>query len=79
LILTVLTVLFIDRSYSAPFGHLVGELVLFAAILVLVGLLVWIRRLSQPVPAQRFLAPAAERHATPTAGTAVLSRREAQI
>lgn len=62
-ILVVLTGVFADRSYSAPYGAPVGELVLLAAMALLVGLLVWIRRLSQPAPSERFLATAAERRA----------------
>jgi Flp pilus assembly protein TadB len=80
LILIVLAIVFLDRSYATPYGSLLGEAVLFAAMLVMVGLLVWIRRLSQPAPPERLLAPAAERRARQDAGAhTAVARREASL
>jgi len=56
LIAIVLVVVFANGAYARPYGQLVGQLVLFAATLMLVGLLVWIRRLTLPVRRRRFLA-----------------------
>jgi Flp pilus assembly protein TadB len=58
LIAIVLVVVFANSAYARPYAQLVGQLVLFAATLMLVGLLVWIRRLTMPPRRRRFLAPA---------------------
>jgi Flp pilus assembly protein TadB len=58
LIAIVLLVVFANNAYARPYGELVGQLVLFAATLMLVGLLVWIRRLTLPPRRRRFLAAA---------------------
>jgi len=55
LIAVVLVVVFANAAYARPYGDLVGQLVLFAAMLLLVGLLAWIRRLTQPARQHRFL------------------------
>ena len=55
LIALVLVVVFANGAYARPYGDLTGQLVLLAATLLLVGLLVWIRRLTQPPPRRRFL------------------------
>ncbi|MEV4212577.1 type II secretion system F family protein [Micromonospora sp. NPDC049662] len=59
-ILSVVTLvlLFSNRTYMAPFGTILGQLVLLLSITVFVGLLVWIRRLSQPTRVPRLLARA---------------------
>jgi Flp pilus assembly protein TadB len=59
LIAIVLIVVFSNAAYARPYGQLVGQLVLFAATLLLVGMLAWIRRLTQPPRRRRFLSPAA--------------------
>lgn len=59
LIAIVLVVVFANNAYARPYGQVVGQLVLFAATLMLVGLLAWIRRLTLPPRRRRFLAPAA--------------------
>ncbi|BCB74504.1 hypothetical protein GCM10022251_74260 [Phytohabitans flavus] len=48
--------LFANAAYARPYGDLVGQLVLFAAMLLLVSLLAWIRRLTQPARQHRFLS-----------------------
>jgi Flp pilus assembly protein TadB len=58
LIAIVLIVVFANSAYAKPYGDLVGQLVLFAATLLLVGMLAWIRRLTQPPRRRRFLASA---------------------
>jgi len=58
LIAIVLVVVFSNSAYARPYGQVVGQLVLFAATLMLVGLLAWIRRLTLPPQRRRFLAPA---------------------
>jgi len=67
LIAIVLIVVFANSAYARPYGQLVGQLVLFAATLMLIGLLAWIRRLTLPPRRHRFLAPAttADQVATP--------------
>lgn len=55
LIAVVLVVVFANAAYARPYGDLVGQLVLFAAMLLMVGLLAWIRRLTQPARQHRFL------------------------
>lgn len=60
LIAIVLVVVFSNGAYAKPYGDLVGQLVLLAATLLLVGLLAWIRRLTQPPRRHRFLASAAD-------------------
>jgi Flp pilus assembly protein TadB len=59
LIAVVLIVVFTDSAYAKPYGTVLGQLVLLAATLLLVGLLAWIRRLTQPPKRGRFLAGAA--------------------
>lgn len=59
LIAVVLVVVFADSAYARPYAALVGQLVLFAATLLLVGLLAWIWRLTQPPKRRRFLTSAA--------------------
>jgi Flp pilus assembly protein TadB len=59
LIAVVLVVVFTDSAYAKPYGTVLGQLVLFAATLLLVGMLAWIRRLTQPPKRSRFLATAA--------------------
>ena len=79
LIAVVLVVVFANTAYAQPYGDLVGQLVLFAAILLLVGMLAWIRRLTQPPQRRRFLSPTAAtapgRDHTPTAAVAPESVR----
>ncbi|SNT65711.1 MULTISPECIES: type II secretion system F family protein [Asanoa] len=53
-----LVLLFSNRTYMAPFATVLGQLVLLLSITVFIGLLVWIRRLSQPTRVPRLLAPA---------------------
>lgn len=55
LIAVVLVVVFTNTTYAKPYGTVVGQLVLLAAILLLVGMLAWIRTLSQPARVVRFL------------------------
>lgn len=55
LIAVVLVVVFTNTTYAKPYGTLVGQLVLLAATLLLVGMLAWIRTLSQPARVVRFL------------------------
>ncbi|MBN1171061.1 MAG: type II secretion system F family protein [Micromonosporaceae bacterium] len=64
LIAVVLVVVFANSAYATPYGDAVGQLVLFAATLLLVGLLAWIRHLTQPPQRRRFLI----RPAAPAAG-----------
>lgn len=73
----VLVILFLNSAYARPYGMLVGQLVLAATMLVLAGLLAWVRLLTRPPRQGRFLAPAAQRR--PEAGTdtsAASGRRE---
>jgi Flp pilus assembly protein TadB len=80
LIVIVLIVVFANSAYAKPYGQLLGQLVLLAAGLLLVGMLVWIRRLTQPPRRRRFLAPASAR--TPggsTAPHAAPTRTEATV
>jgi tight adherence protein B len=58
LIAVALITVFANGAYARPYGHLVGQLVLLAATLMLVALLVWIRRLTLPPQRSRFLARA---------------------
>lgn len=58
LIAVVVVLLLADVSYSRPYGQLLGQMVLLSVGLLIVGLLVWIRRLTQPVRYGRFLPPA---------------------
>jgi preprotein translocase subunit SecD len=60
LIALVLIVVFSNGAYSQPYGDVVGQLALFAATLLLVGMLVWIRRLTQPPKRRRFLGVAVD-------------------
>lgn len=57
----VLALLFANNNYMAPFATVLGQLVLAVCITVFVGLLIWIRRLSQPTPVPRLLAGAESR------------------
>ena len=56
LIAIVLVVVFANSTYAKPYSQLVGQLVLFAATVLLVGLLAWIRHLTQPPRRRRFLS-----------------------
>ncbi|GLI00890.1 type II secretion system F family protein [Phytohabitans aurantiacus] len=67
LIAIVLIVMFSNGAYAQPYGDVVGQLVLFAATLLLVGMLVWIRRLTQPPQRRRFLGSADDAHNGPVA------------
>ncbi|MEU1812973.1 type II secretion system F family protein [Micromonospora aurantiaca (nom. illeg.)] len=51
----VLALVFANNTYAAPFAKPLGQLVLLLCITVFVGLLVWIRRLSQPTRVPRLL------------------------
>ena len=55
LIAIVLVIVFANPTYAKPYGNLVGQLVLFAATVLLVALLVWTRHLTQPTRRRRFL------------------------
>jgi Flp pilus assembly protein TadB len=55
LIAVVLVVIFANTAYAQPYGTALGQIVLFAATLLLVALLVWIRRLTLPPRRRRFL------------------------
>jgi tight adherence protein B len=57
----VLVLLFANNTYMAPFVTILGQVVLTLCISVFVGLLVWIRRLSQPTRVPRLLAGAESR------------------
>ncbi|MER7278039.1 type II secretion system F family protein [Dactylosporangium sp. NPDC000244] len=57
----VLAVLFLSSAYARPYGMLVGQLVLAANMLVLAGLLAWVRLLTRAIRHGRFLVPAAQR------------------
>jgi len=56
LIAVVLVVVFANNAYAQPYATLLGQLVLFAATLLLVAMLTWIRRLTQPPRRSRYLA-----------------------
>jgi Flp pilus assembly protein TadB len=58
LIAVVLVVVLSNRAYAQPYGTVVGQLVLLAATLLLVAMLAWIRRLTQPAKQPRFLTTA---------------------
>jgi Flp pilus assembly protein TadB len=75
LIAVVLVVVFTNTAYAKPYGTLVGQLVLLAATLLLVGMLVWIHALTQPARIPRFLAggTAASAEEPERASSAVLS------
>src|SRR5262249_30343897 len=78
LIAIVLIVVFANAAYAKPYGQVVGQLVLFAATLLLVGMLAWIRRLTQPPRRRRFLGPAASTsHSDPVIAPAPAHQREA--
>ena len=78
LIAIVLIVVFSNAAYAKPYGQVVGQLVLFAATLLMVGMLAWIRRLTQPPRRHRFLGPTASTSQT-NSGTepAAAHQREA--
>ncbi|MEV6922966.1 type II secretion system F family protein [Dactylosporangium sp. NPDC051485] len=57
----VLAVLFLSAAYARPYGMLVGQLVLAANMLVLAGLLAWVRLLTRAIRHGRFLVPAGHR------------------
>jgi Flp pilus assembly protein TadB len=79
-ILIVLGIVFADRAYAAPYGTPVGELVLFAAMLLLTGLLAWIRRLTQPTGHGRFLGHNSSRPAkTAVAASPAMTQQEAHL
>lgn len=67
LIAIVLIVVFANASYAKPYSTLVGQLVLFAATLLLVAMLAWIRRLTQPPKRRRYLSPAPDTALSPLA------------
>jgi Flp pilus assembly protein TadB len=80
LIAIVLIVVFANAAYAKPYGELVGQLVLFAALLLLVGMLAWIRRLTQPPQRRRFLSPRASiSQPDPVAHSAGSDQREAML
>jgi Flp pilus assembly protein TadB len=81
LIAIVLVVIFANSSYAKPYGTALGQLVLFATALLLVGMLAWIRRLTQPPPPRRFLKTDKTPPVppTPTGVPQPRSRREAVI
>ena len=56
LIAVVLVVVFTNTTYARPYASVVGQLVLAAATLLLVGMLAWIRHLTQPARQPRYLA-----------------------
>ena len=58
LIAIVLIVVFANPAYAKPYSTVIGQLVLFAAALLLVGMLAWIRRLTQPPKRRRYLSSA---------------------
>jgi len=72
LIAIVLVVVFANDAYARPYGQMVGQLVLFAATLMLVGLLAWIRRLTLPPRRRRFLVSSATADMAPDPSTAQL-------
>ncbi|WP_432976844.1 type II secretion system F family protein [Dactylosporangium sp. CA-233914] len=73
----VLAVLFLSADYAKPYGMLVGQLVLTANMLVLAGLLAWVRLLTRPTRHGRFLVPAAQRRGAASPHTPTPSvRRE---
>jgi tight adherence protein B len=77
LIAIVLIVVFANAAYARPYGQVVGQLVLFAATLLLVGMLAWIRRLTQPARRRRYLGPAAGTgHTDPVTEAAPAPQRE---
>ena len=80
LIVIVLIVVFANASYAMPYGTVVGQLVLFAATLLLVGMLAWIRRLTQPPRRRRFLGHiASTSHTDSVTDPAVAHPREAVL
>ncbi len=80
LIVIVLIVVFANAAYAKPYGTVVGQLVLFAATLLLVGMLAWIRRLTQPPRRRRFLGhTASTSHTDPVTDPAVAHPREAVL
>jgi Flp pilus assembly protein TadB len=80
LIAIVLIVVFSNASYAKPYGTVVGQLVLFAATLLLVGMLAWVRRLTQPPRRRRFLgSTASASHSDPVTDSAPAQTREAVL
>lgn len=59
LAVVTLVFLFSNTTYMRPYGTLLGQVVLAACTVVFVGLLVWIRHLSQPRRVPRLLATTA--------------------
>lgn len=53
----------LNGDYIAPYGSAVGQLVLAAIAALIVGCLLWMRRLTQPAPSPRFLVDTGRRHA----------------
>lgn len=51
----------LNGNYIAPYGSAVGQLVLAAIAAMIVGCLLWMRRLTLPAPSPRFLVDAAGR------------------
>jgi Flp pilus assembly protein TadB len=76
LIAIVLIVVFANSAYAKPYGNLVGQLVLFAATLLLVGMLAWIRRLTQPPRRRRFLATTANASVADPAASSASARNQ---
>jgi hypothetical protein len=73
-------VVFSNAAYAKPYGSVVGQLVLFAATLLLVGMLAWIRRLTQPPRRRRFLGHSAgTSHTDPASNPASAYQREAVL
>jgi Flp pilus assembly protein TadB len=56
LIAVVLVVVFTNTTYAQPYASWLGQLVLLATTLMLIGMLAWIRNLTQPKRQPRFLA-----------------------
>ena len=53
----------LNGDYIAPYGSGVGQLVLAAIAAMIVGCLLWMRRLTQPAPSPRFLVDTTGRQA----------------
>jgi Flp pilus assembly protein TadB len=73
LIAVVLVVVFTNTTYAKPYSGWVGQLVLLAATLLLIGMLAWIRALTQPTRQPRFLNRAGSGARADTTAPAALS------
>jgi Flp pilus assembly protein TadB len=78
LIAVVLVVVFANNAYARPYGEPVGQLVLCGAALLLVALLAWIRRLTQPSRRRRFLATITEPSSDTNMSGDILTRKATQ-